>query len=159
MPQFDFSQAMPQLVWLAVIFGVLYLVVQALYPRIERVMVSRQERIASDLREAEAARDAARAVSQQGTSGLAEVRSKAVALTGKARDEAAATTAAKVATAEQQLRAQAESAAAELARQRAAAEVELDRVAATAAAQLVERLTGIEVAAADAAAAVGKAAV
>lgn len=159
MPQFDFSQAMPQLVWLAIIFGVLYLVVQALYPRIERVMADRQERIASDLRQAEAARDAAREVSQQGTSGLAEVRDKAVALTSAARSTAAAAIAAQVAEAEQKLQAQTESAAAELARQRAAAETELDKVAATAAAQLVERLTGIAVPPAEAAAAVGKAAV
>ena len=37
MPQFDFSQALPQVIWLALVFGILYLAVHALYPRVGRV--------------------------------------------------------------------------------------------------------------------------
>ena len=56
MPQFDFSQALPQILWLVVVFGLLYLAVRGLYPRVEKVVENRKARISADLREAEAAR-------------------------------------------------------------------------------------------------------
>ena len=67
MPQFDFSQALPQILWLVVVFGLLYLAVRGLYPRVERVVENRKARISADLKEAEAAHQAAEAASSGGS--------------------------------------------------------------------------------------------
>ena len=55
MPQFEQADTfVSQLFWLAITFGVLYLVLRyALLPRIADVLESRQDRIANDLEEAE----------------------------------------------------------------------------------------------------------
>ncbi len=156
MPQFDPNEILPQIIWLVLVFGVFYLIVQALYPRLERVLQDRKNRIASDLREAEAAHEAARSATQGSSATLAEARAEALALTSAARDKAAAATRAQLTEAEARLRAQADAAAADLDRQRALVEAELDQVAANAAAQLVQRLAGIEIPVEDAATAVGK---
>lgn len=159
MPQFDVAQALPQIVWLVLVFGALFLIVQALYPRVEKVVDDRQGRIASDLREAEAARDSAQSATSGSLSVLTEARNQALTLTGAARDQAAAATRARLAEAEAGLRQQGEAAAADLAGQRASVEAELDRVAAEAAAQLIERLSGMRISAEQAQAAIGKVAV
>ncbi len=156
MPQFDFSQALPQVIWLALVFGILYLAVHALYPRVGRVVESRKARIASDLREAEAARDAAEAATSGGSSALGDARTHALARTGKARDEAAAATSRKLAEADAALEARTEAAAQALAGQRAAVVAELDQVAADAAAELVKRVSGLDVSNDEAANAVKK---
>lgn len=156
MPQFDFTQALPQIIWLALVFGVLYLAVRGLYPRVETVVENRKARIAADLREAEAARDAAEAASSGGSTALADARAHALGVTGKARDAANAATQRKLAEADAGLDARAEAAAQALGAQRKAAVAELDKVAAEAAADLVKRVSGLEVSSAEAAKAVGK---
>ena len=53
MPQFDFTQALPQIIWLAIVFGILYLAVRGLYPRVEKIVENRKARIGADLKEAD----------------------------------------------------------------------------------------------------------
>ena len=156
MPQFDFSQAVPQILWLILVYGILYLAVRGLYPRVEKVVENRKARIGADLREAEAARDAAEAATSGGSSSLADARAQALVVTGKARDTASAAVQRKLAEADAGLEAKASAAAEALAGQRSAAVAELDKVAAEAAADLVKRVGGLDVSNDEAAAAVKK---
>lgn len=156
MPQFDFTQAVPQILWLILVFGVLYLAVRGLYPRVEKVVENRKARISADLREAEAARDAAEAATSGGTSSLADARAQALAVTGKARDAASAAVQRKLAEADAGLESKAAVAAQSLADQRSKAVAELDAVAAEAAADLVKRVSGLDVSNDEAVSAVKK---
>ena len=47
MPQFDFTQALPQILWLTLVFGILYLIVRGLLPRVQTVVENRRARIAA----------------------------------------------------------------------------------------------------------------
>jgi F-type H+-transporting ATPase subunit b len=156
MPQFDFTQALPQVLWLTLVFGILYLIVRGLLPRVQTVVENRRERIAADLREAEAARVAAEAATSGGSSAIADARGQALSVTGKARDAANAATAAKLAEVDSSLKAKAEAAAQSLSAQRAAAIAELDKVASDATVDLVKRVAGLDVSNDEAAAAVKK---
>jgi F-type H+-transporting ATPase subunit b len=156
MPQFDFSQALPQILWLTLVFGILYLVVRGLLPRVQTVVENRKARIAQDLREAEAAREAAVEATSSGSSALAEARGRALAVTGKARDAASAATAKKLAEIDAGLKARADAATASLAAARSSAMAELDAVASEATVDLVARVAGLEVSNDEAAAAVKK---
>lgn len=156
MPQFDFSQALPQILWLIAVFGVLYLAVRGLYPRVEKVVENRRSRIAADLSAAEAAHQAAEAASSGGSTALADARVQALAVTGKARDAATVATQGKLAEADALLDAKAEAAARSLAAQRAAAVAELDGIAVEAAVDLVKRVSGLEISNDEAAKAVKK---
>jgi|FEC22Drversion2_1045045.scaffolds.fasta_scaffold00122_54 F-type H+-transporting ATPase subunit b len=156
MPQLDIANALPQILWLALVFAILYLAVRGLLPRVEQVVESRKARIAADLREAEAARDAAEAASSGGSSALAEARARAVGLTSAARDRANALVAARIAAVDAELKARAEAAAQRLAAQRDAAAAELEQLAALATVDLVGRVAGLEVSSDEAAAAVRK---
>ena len=65
MPQLDYNTFIPQIVWLFVCFIVLYLIMSRLIlPKIADVLEKRQDRIASDLEEAEKLRNEAQAVIQ-----------------------------------------------------------------------------------------------
>lgn len=156
MPQFDFTQAVPQILWLILVFGVLYLAVRGLYPRVEKVVENRKARISADLREAEAARDAAEAATSGGSSSLADARAQALVVTGKARDAASAAIQRKLAEADAGLEIKAAAAAQSLATQRSTAVAELDAVAAEAAADLVKRVSGLDVSNDEAVSAVKK---
>lgn len=156
MPQFDFTQALPQILWLSLVFGILYLIVRGLLPRVQTVVETRRERIAADLREAEAARAAAEAATSGGSSAIADARGRALSVTGQARDAANAATAAKLAEVDAALKAKAETAAETLAAQRAAAVAELDKLASEAVVDLVKRVASLDVSDDEAAKAVKK---
>lgn len=156
MPQFDFSQALPQILWLALVFGLLYLIVKAMLPKVDRVVANRRERIATDLRTAEAARDAAAAAASGGSSAVADARARALAVTGKARDEAADAMRQRLARLDAELAAEADRAAADLAVMRTSVLAELDQVAAEATVDLVRRVAGVAVSNDEAAAAVNR---
>lgn len=156
MPQFELADAAPQIVWLALVFLILYLTMVATLPKVEKIVEDRKTRIAADLSAAEAARAAAEGAVSGGSTTLADARAQALAVTGKARDAAAATTAAQLAEVDRALEAKADSAAAGVAAARAEAIAELDSVATSAAMDLVERVAGITISNDDAAAAVRK---
>lgn len=156
MPQFDFSQALPQILWLTLVFGLLYLMVSAMLPKVQRVVEDRQGRIAADLRSAEAARAAAQGVASDGSTAIVDARAQALALTAGARDAAGAAAVRRLAAADQTLKIEAEAAAASLSTTRASALAELDKVAAEATIDLVRRVAGLEVDADEAVATVRK---
>ena len=66
MPQLDYGTFLPQIVWLFLTFIVLYLIMsRAILPKIADVLEQRQDRIASDLEEAEKLRNEAQIVLEE----------------------------------------------------------------------------------------------
>jgi len=156
MPQFNFADAVPQVLWLALLFSLLYFSMMRVLPKVEAIVQERKERIAADLRAAEAARAEAEGATSGGSSAISDARSRSLAVTGKAREEAAAATAKRLADIDSGLEAKAEAAAQSLAAARATAISELDQVAAEATVDLVQRVSGVKVSNDEAADAVKK---
>lgn len=90
-PPFDASTFAPQLVWLAITFGLLYVIMSKLaLPRVASVLGERRERIQRDLAEAErlkAETDAALAAYEKS---LSDARGKAQSLAKEMRDRVSA---------------------------------------------------------------------
>lgn len=156
MPQFDFSTALPQILWLVLTFVLLYLTVSVMLPKLARVVAERQERIAADLGAAEAARRAAEEASSGGTGTLDAARAEALRVTGAARTRAADETAHRLAALDAELAAREEEALKALDARRAEALAGLDAAAADLTVELVERVAGVKVSPADAETAIRK---
>jgi F-type H+-transporting ATPase subunit b len=91
MPQFDTATFLPQLLWLAIIFGTLLFVMRRhALPRISGILEARQMRINSDLEKAGALKDEADQVMADYDKALAESRAKATALIKQAGEDMAA---------------------------------------------------------------------
>jgi F-type H+-transporting ATPase subunit b len=88
MPQLNINDFAPQLVWLAVSFVLLYLIMSRLaLPRVGQVLQERRDRIASDLASAAKLReDTEKAISHYEQS-LAEAKGRAQAIVRQSRDE------------------------------------------------------------------------
>lgn len=154
MPQFDFQNVfLPQLVWLAVSFSILYGIVLLTLPKLGRVMQAREDKVTGDLTEAETAKAAADSLGQEYSAGVAEAQDAARASLVAARVKAAKSVEAKLAKAGAKLQSQSDEAEAALAEARSRALGEIETVAAEAAADIVERLTGARPDAAQAGAA------
>ncbi|MEX2648102.1 MAG: F0F1 ATP synthase subunit B' [Alphaproteobacteria bacterium] len=146
MPQLDTATFAPQLVWLAITFIALYLILgRRLLPRIGEILESRQDKIAHDLGAAEAARKEAEAATTAYEASLAKARADAQALRVQTIEESRAASAARQ-----------DDLAADLAREAAAAERaigaakaraldDIERAAAEVAQAAVARLIGVEV--------------
>jgi F-type H+-transporting ATPase subunit b len=91
MPQLDPTVFAPQLVWLAISFVALYVLLTSYaLPKIGGVLASRKEQRANDLAQAEAFREQAEQAMANYETALAEARTRALAIAQQARDEAAA---------------------------------------------------------------------
>ncbi len=93
MPQLDFATFAPQLIWLTLVFGVLYLVMaRVALPRIATVIEERRDRIADDLdTAAQLKSDTDDAITSYETA-LAEARTKAHSIAQETRDRLTAET-------------------------------------------------------------------
>ncbi len=81
LPQLDTSTYPSQLLWLAISFGALYLVLsRVLLPKIANAIETRHGRIAADLANAEKLNDDARKASEAYDAALADARAKANAI-------------------------------------------------------------------------------
>jgi F-type H+-transporting ATPase subunit b len=81
LPQLDTSTYPSQLLWLAITFGALYLLLsKVLLPKISNAIETRQSRIAADLAQAEQLNDDARKASDAYDAALADARAKANAI-------------------------------------------------------------------------------
>lgn len=152
MPQFDFANFVPQMVWLVLAFAILYFgIVRATLPRLGRTLDAREGQVNGDIGAAERAKAEADAIRADYEAGVAAAQDAARARLGEVRAAAARAQEARLAAANQalDLRAQAAETALGEARNRAVAEIEA--IAADAAADIVEKLTGARPAAGDAA--------
>jgi F-type H+-transporting ATPase subunit b len=88
MPQFNFNDFAPQLIWLAISFVLLYFIMSRLaLPRVGQVLQERRDRVASDLATAAKLReDTEKAISHY-EQALAEAKSRAQAIARQSRDE------------------------------------------------------------------------
>jgi F-type H+-transporting ATPase subunit b len=145
MPQIDQISEIfaSQLFWLVVTFGLLYLVVgRGMLPKIEATVDLRDQRIAGDLAEAEAARAAAEAMQASDRERADANRAEAMKVTQAAKDAAAREAEAKLKATDAQASAKVEGAEARIRAASDAAQGEIESVAADAAQDIVTRLTG-----------------
>jgi F-type H+-transporting ATPase subunit b len=91
MPQFDPAVWMPQLIWLAITFLALYLLMSKVaLPRVSEVLEEREERINESLRKAERLKLNAEDAIASYEKTVADVRANAAEVLREAREEAAA---------------------------------------------------------------------
>ncbi|MGE0179093.1 MAG: ATPase [Sphingomonas sp.] len=135
-----------QLFWLAITLAVLYFGVgKAMLPKIMGTMDARDDRIASDLAAAQAAREAADATEEAYRTRMNESRADALKLAAAAKADAARATEARIHAADEGLRAKAEEAEARLQAATEAALADIETVAAEAAQDMAQRLAGVKV--------------
>lgn len=90
-PPFDGTTFASQLLWLALSFGLLYLLMSRIaLPRIGRILEERHDRIADDLEEAAKHKAESEAAQASYEKALAEARAKANAIAGDTRNRLAA---------------------------------------------------------------------
>lgn len=145
MPQFDLTQILPQLPWLAGVFFLLFLLSWFTLPKVNRAVENRRDTIAADLRAAEAARDEAVDATSGGDSDLENARTEALRKTSAAREQAAGTLSRRLAEVEARLEREVAEAEASLAAARSEVMGELRTAATGAVVDLVKRVGGVDV--------------
>lgn len=144
MPQFDFANVfVPQLVWLAIFFAILYFgIIRLTLPKVGNVMQAREDKVTGDIAAAEAAKAASDKLADDYAAGLDAAHKAARGRIAEAQAKAAANVEAALAKTDAALAEKAAAADASLATARAKALGEIETVASDAAADIVERLTG-----------------
>ena len=145
MPQLDFANPLTtsQVVWGAVIFVALYLLLSRLaLPRVAEVIEERARHIAADLETARASKARADTAATEVAAATAHARAEAQAAINAALDAAKGEAAARIATLNERLEKQLQDAEAQIGAARAAAMRALREVATETAATVIARLTG-----------------
>jgi F-type H+-transporting ATPase subunit b len=146
MPQLDFADYAPQLIWLLITFVALYLLMaRVALPRIATVLEERRDRIANDLAQAEQLRqetDEAIAAYEQA---LADAKAKANAIAQQTRDKLNEELERERASVEAEVAEKLERAEAEIERTKQEALSHVEEIARDTTAALVERLLGEQV--------------
>jgi len=154
MPQLDVASYLPQLVWLAISFAVLYLLMAKLaLPRIGDVLADRSRRRQDNLARAEELQAEAEAAAAAYENVLGESRSAAHAQLAQSAEAAKARAEGAIHALGQRLGGEIDTAEAAIAQARDAALIEATAIAAEAACLAVEKIAGIKVDAAAAGAA------
>jgi F-type H+-transporting ATPase subunit b len=158
MPQLNPLDWGPQLIWLLITFGILYLLmVYVALPRIGSVIEARAARIAADLATAEKLRRETEEAIAAYEQALAEAKQKAHAIVEEGRVKLKAETAAERARLEKDLAKKSAEAEARIDKAKASAMKDVSAVAADVATDIVRRLIGIAPAKAEVDKAVGAA--
>lgn len=143
MPQFELANALPQIVWLAIIFAILYLTLAyGALPKVEKVAKQRATLIGDDLAAAERAKGEAETTIGAYEEKLAAARAQALKATAEAKAATARETEAKLKALDADLADKSTAANGRLETARSQALAGLDAVAAEATVDIVERLTG-----------------
>ena len=146
MPQLDISTFASQIIWLALVFGVLYFVVaRSSLPRVAQLIKTREAHITAGLAAAKTAREAPAAAGAPRDEALAKARAKAQQVLSATKDPIPAETSAKLAALDVELTTRLSAAETRIQEARAKSLVQIDAVAAEAAASIVEKLTGVAV--------------
>ncbi|MBV8908167.1 MAG: ATPase [Sphingomonas sp.] len=144
-----------QLFWLAIALGFIFFVIgRGMVPRIQATVDAREQKIAGDLEQAQAARAAADETEAAWRARMDAARAEAAKLAQDAKQKSAADTEKKVKAAADKLNLKIDSSEAKIRDSLAAARSEIETVAAEATRELVQRLTGLKVDSEEAAAAV-----
>lgn len=143
MPQLNFADFAPQVFWLVITFGLLYLLMaKVALPKVAGLFQTREDRIAHDLDAAERLNQEAQDALHAYEATLSDSRNKAIEMTQKTRAEVQAITEAKQAEAEQRLSVRAAEAEAQIAEALGEAMKGVREIAAETANDLVTRLVG-----------------
>lgn len=146
MPQFDPAVWVPQLVWLAITFGILYLLMaKVALPRVSQVLEEREERIGESLRKADRLKAHAEQAIAAYEKTMTDVRQKAVDEVQNAREQATAEATARHTELGERLAQEVAAAETRIHQARTAAISGLRDVAVTVAGAAVERLLGARV--------------
>jgi F-type H+-transporting ATPase subunit b len=142
-PPFDSTYFAPQLIWLALIFGVLYVLMSKIaLPRVGGILSTRSQTIADDLAAANQAQQDAAAAAAAHEATLAEAKTKAQALGQKAHAEAAAAADASRGALEAELGAKLADAEKKIAETKTAAMANVDAIASEVAHAILQHVTG-----------------
>ena len=143
MPQFVIEDFAPQLVWLAITFIALYIVMSKIaLPRIGQVIAERRNKLAEDLDSAERLKKEADDALEAYEAALADARAKAVEIAAETRDRLARETQAEREALEAALETKLAEAQASIEATKTEAMAHVKTVAADVAHELVARLTG-----------------
>ena len=143
MPQFEFSTFLPQMVWLAIFFAILYFgIVRLTLPKVGGVIEAREGQVSGDIATAERAKAEADRMAADYDAGIATAQDRARAQVTEARSRAQSAMEAKLKQSDALLAVRADEAQASLDAARSNALGQIEGVAADAAADIVERLTG-----------------
>jgi F-type H+-transporting ATPase subunit b len=143
MPQFDFSTIPSQVFWLVIAFALMYMLVGRLaFPKIERVVEARAEKIGRDLAEADELRREAEQAMQSYQAALKSAHDQSVAATTQATQAAQNETAKRLKEEDARIAARIDEAVAQIDRKRAEAVTHLKEIAIDVAGDLVEKLAG-----------------
>ena len=143
MPQLEFGTFLPQLVWLAITFAILYvLMAKVALPRVTEVLEGRQKRLDHDLGEAQRLKRETETAIAEYEAALAAARGKAQAIAGEVRAKLASDAAAERAKVDAEIAEKVKAAEAGINQAKDQALASLTGVAGGAAAEIVARLSG-----------------
>lgn len=144
MPQLEPLDWAPQLIWLVVTFGILYvLMLKVALPRIGSVLDMRRAHIAKDIETAETLRRETEEAIAAYEQAIAEAKQKAQNIAQEGRAKLNEEIAAERATLDRELAAKSKEAEARIDEAKASALKEVNKVAADVAADIVQRLIGV----------------
>jgi len=145
-PPFETSNFAPQLVWLALIFGVLYLLMSRLaLPRVATILSKRETTIGSDLDAARELQGKAQAADAQNNATLQAKKDEAQTIGREAQQKIAAEVGALRSAAEKKFAEEIAAAEARIAAEKTEALTHVESIATDAAASIVAKLTGAQV--------------
>lgn len=158
MPQLEFHDFAPQLIWLVITFTALYFIMaRVALPRIATVIEERRDRIANDLDKAEELKQRTEEAIAAYEQAIAAARAKAHAIAQEARDKLNAEIDEERAEVEKQIADMTAEAETRIQASKTAALAHVNQVAADTAGAIVRRLIGGRVTKAEIGDAVGKA--
>ncbi len=142
-PPFDATTFAPQLIWLVITFGALYLLMSRLaLPRVAQILETRQARISGDLEQANAMRAKVDATAAAYEETLANAKAQATITAQKVRDQIAADAIAQRKTLQGELSAKLAAAEARIHDAKVHAMENVGEIASDAAADIVQHITG-----------------
>jgi F-type H+-transporting ATPase subunit b len=142
-PPFDSTHFASQLIWLAITFGLLYILMSKVaLPRIAAILKDRGDKISGDLGAARAAQAKAESAQVEHDKTLAEAKAKAQAMGQDAHQKLAAEADAKRKSLEADLNAKLATADGQIAEMKAKAMGNVHGIAQDAAAAIIEQITG-----------------